>query len=100
MEKIEREGFKMNKRENSGDFLVKLIVVLGAIAAIFVAGMLIYRKCSSRLRCLCDEDAFDFDDSDFIDECDLCDAEDCSGCALAKGDAPEEDEAAEEEEEA
>ena len=90
----------MIKKEGFGDFIVKLVVFLGAVAAIFVAGMLLYRKCTRRLNCLNDEDAFDFDDSDFIDECDLCDAEDCTDCALAGNKADKDDEPEDEEPEA
>jgi len=80
-----------NKKESSGDLIVKLVIFLGAIAAIFVAATMIYRKCAKKLNCLNDEDAFDFDDTDFIDECDLCDADDCSDCCLAKDEAVEAD---------
>jgi len=74
------------KNENSNDIIVKLIVVLGAIAAIFVAISLLYRKANKKLAALGEDDAFNFDDEDFLDDCDYCG--ECCDCA----DESEEDE--------
>ena len=74
---------KENKRESSSDFIVKLIIFLGALAAIFVAASVLYKKFCNRVNCLNDEDAFSFDDDDFLDDCDFCEEEDCENCPIA-----------------
>ena len=68
------------KNENSNDFIVKLIIVFGAIAAIFVALSVLYRKANKKLAALGEDDAFSFDDEDFLDDCDYCDCDDCCDC--------------------
>ena len=77
----------MKRKESSSDFIVKLVVFLGAIAAIFVAISTFTRNFNKKLADI-NEDSFDFDDEDFIDDCDLCDAESCEGCEFAE-DEPE-----------
>ncbi|MBQ7161518.1 MAG: hypothetical protein IJR90_07415 [Clostridia bacterium] len=72
------------KRESSSDFIVKLIIFLGALAAIFVAATVLFKKFNKRVNCLNDEDAFSFDDEDFLDDCDFCDEEDCENCPTAE----------------
>jgi len=64
------------KNENSSDFIVKLVIFLGAIAAIFVAATLIYKKFNKHLNCLNEEETFNFDDDDFLDDCDFIEEED------------------------
>ena len=76
------------KNENSNDIIVKLIIVLGAIAAIFVAISVLYRKANKKLAALGEDDAFNFDDEDFLDDCDYCG--ECCDCDCDE--AEEEDE--------
>ena len=58
------------ERKN-GNTLVKLIVILGSLAAIFVAAALIYKKYNKQRR-IKDSDPFDFDDDFFFDDCEGC----------------------------
>ncbi|MBR4880977.1 MAG: hypothetical protein IKU19_03535 [Clostridia bacterium] len=51
--------------------LVKFIVILGSLAAIFVAAALIYKKYNKQRR-IKDSDPFDFDDDFFFDDCEGC----------------------------
>lgn len=60
------------KNENSNDIIVKLVIFLGAIAAIFVAVSMLYRKANKKLASLNEDDAFSFDNEDFLDDCDYC----------------------------
>ena len=76
---------KDRKRESSGDIIVKLVIFLGALAAIFVAATVLYKKFAKKLNCLNSEDEFNFDDEDFLDDCDFCEEEDCSNCPIAEG---------------
>ncbi len=76
-----------NKNENSSDFIVKLVIFLGAIAAIAVAAMLLIKKFKKNGACECD-DGFCFDDEDFCDDYDCCC--DCEDCAEAE-EAPAEE---------
>jgi len=67
-----------NKNENSSDVIVKLIIFLGAVAAIAVAAMFLIKKFKGRCACDGDED-FCFDDEDFCDDYDCCcDCNDCT----------------------
>ena len=79
------------KHENSNDIIVKLIIVFGAIAAIFVAISLLYRRANKKLAALGEDDAFNFDDEDFLDDCDYC-GEYCD-CNCDSEDEDEEEEA-------
>ncbi len=58
----------MEKKNNT---LIKILVVLGSLAAIFVAVALIYRKYNKNRR-IKDTDPFDFDDDFFFDDCEGC----------------------------
>lgn len=58
----------MEKKNNT---LIKVLVVLGSLAAIFVAVALIYRKYNKKRR-VKDTDPFDFDDDFFFDDCEGC----------------------------
>lgn len=58
----------MEKKNNT---LIKVLVVLGSLAAIFVAAALIYRKYNKKRR-VKDADPFDFDDDFFFDDCEGC----------------------------
>ena len=82
---------KDNRRESSSDFIVKLVIFLGAIAAIFVAATLIIKKCRKKLNCLNEEDDFNFYDDDFLDDCDFCDEEECENCPTDNKDEGKED---------
>ena len=67
-----------NKNDNSSDVIVKLVVFIGAIAAIAVAAMVFVKKFNKKTACECD-DGFSFDDEDFCDDYDCCcDCDDCS----------------------
>ena len=79
------------RKESSGDIIVKLVIFLGAIAAIFVAATVLYKKFNNRLNCLNDDEAFNFDDDDFLDDCDFCEEEDCGNCPAA-GEAEKDEE--------
>ncbi len=57
-----------NKNSNS---LIKFIVILGSLAAIFLAAALIYRKYNKK-RLAKDSDPFNFDDDFFFDDCEGC----------------------------
>lgn len=59
----------MEKKNNT---LIKVLVILGSIAAIFVAVALIYRKYNKKKRTVKDTDPFDFDDDFFFDDCEGC----------------------------
>ena len=59
----------MENKNNNG--LIKLIVILGSLAAIFLAAALIYRKYNKK-RLAKDSDPFNFDDDFFFDDCDGC----------------------------
>ena len=85
-----------NKKQSTGEVIVKIIIILGALAAIFVAATLICKKYCKKLNCMRDEDEFNFDDEDFLDECDFCEETNCEGCPAFKNDE-EEAEPAEEE---
>lgn len=56
-----------NKNNNT---LIKFIVVLGSLAAIFLAAALIYKKYNKRLAK--NSDPFEFDDDFFFDDCEGC----------------------------
>ncbi len=58
----------MEKKNNT---LIKVLVILGSLAAIFVAAALIYRKYNKKRRAK-DTDPFDFDDDFFFDDCEGC----------------------------
>lgn len=58
----------MEKKNNT---LIKIIVVLGSLAAIFLALALIYKKYNKK-RLEKDSDPFDFDDDFFFDDCEGC----------------------------
>lgn len=57
-----------NKNNNT---LIKFIVILGSLAAIFLAAALIYRKYNKK-RLVKDSDPFNFDDDFFFDDCEGC----------------------------
>ncbi|MBR6513496.1 MAG: hypothetical protein IKT46_01550 [Clostridia bacterium] len=61
----------MENKNNSTNTLIKIIVILGALAAIFVAAMLIYKKYNKK-RVVKESDPFNFDDDFFFDDCDGC----------------------------
>lgn len=69
-----------NKNESSSDFIVKLVIFLGALAAITVAVMILVKKFGKK-DALCEgDDGFCFDDEDFCGDYDCCcDCEDCAG---------------------
>ena len=58
----------MEKKNNT---LIKILVILGSLAAIFVAVALIYKKYNKKHR-IKDNDPFDFDDDFFFDDCEGC----------------------------
>ena len=58
----------MEKKNNT---LIKVLVILGSLAAIFVAAALIYRKYNKKRKPK-DADPFDFDDDFFFDDCEGC----------------------------
>ncbi len=58
----------MEKKNNT---LIKVLVILGSLAAIFVAVALIYKKYNKKRR-VKDTDPFDFDDDFFFDDCEGC----------------------------
>lgn len=75
-----------NKNESSSDVIVKLVIFLGAIAAIAVAVMVFLKF--RKKKAVCDgDDAFCFDDEDFCDDYDCCC--DCAECEEAKDSAEE-----------
>ena len=81
MDKIsDRRIFIMsNKNESSSDFIVKLVIFLGAVAAITVAVMLLLKKFGKNDELCEGDDGFCFDDEDFCDDYDCCcDCEDCA----------------------
>lgn len=57
-----------NKNSNT---LIKFIVVLGSLAAIFLAAVLIYKKYNGKRLCK-SSDPFEFDDDFFFDDCEGC----------------------------
>lgn len=63
----------MEKKNNT---LVKVIVILGALAAIFLAVALIYKKYNKK-RLAKNSDPFEFDDDFFFDDCEGCCDDDC-----------------------
>ena len=67
------------KKESNADFLVKLIIFLGALSAIFVAVALLIKKYNKKLK-IDSMDELDFDDDDFCYDC--CDFDDCDDCGL------------------
>ena len=82
------------KKESNADFLVKLVIFLGAVSAIFVAVALLIKKYNKKLK-IDSMDDLDFDDDDFCYDC--CDLDDCDDCGLF--DEPEAAEAPEAKEE-
>ena len=58
----------MEKKNNT---LIKVLVILGSLAAIFVAAALIYKKYNKKRKPK-DTDPFDFDDDFFFDDCEGC----------------------------
>lgn len=64
------------ENKNNGNTLIKLLVILGSLAAIFLAVMVIYKKYNKhgfkRV-----SDPFDFDDDFFFDDCEGCYDDDC-----------------------
>lgn len=66
---ITRKGcLRMEKKNNT---LIKVLVILGSLAAIFVAVALIYKKYNKKRKPK-DVDPFDFDDDFFFDDCEGC----------------------------
>ena len=65
------------KKESSADFLVKLVIFLGAVSAIFVAVALLLKKYHKKIH-IDDLSDLDFDDDDFCYDCsDFDEFDDC-----------------------
>ena len=87
------------KKESSADFLIKMVIFLGAVSAIFVAVALLVKKYHKKLKIDALDD-LDFEDDDFCYDC--CDFDNCDDVMefKASDDADEEVPAEEKSEEA
>jgi len=80
------------KKSSVGSTLLKIIIVLGSLAAIGTAVYLFIKKYKENMCTCCDCCDDDYDDlfCDEDDECCCCDCEECEGCEEEAEEAAEE----------